>query len=49
MVLSVQEIFICAVISYQAQVGDRNLVVRFNDLLGTFDDPRQNAFTDIVK
>lgn len=27
----------------------RNLVVQFDDLLGTFDDPRQNALPGIVK
>lgn len=29
--------------------GNRNLVVQLDDLFGTFDDPRQNAFTGIIK
>ena len=29
--------------------GNRNLVVQLDDLFSTFDDPRQNAFTGIIK
>ena len=29
--------------------GNRNLVVQLDDLFGSFDDPRQNAFTGIIK